>query len=248
MRVKPRRGVWELTTPRLGDLLAMLQAAGETPCTELRLQEAGFDEPAVSMLVGMPAHHAATLVGAVLAERTVRPRPQLELVWSGPEPAEAQARDTGQVLRELFAAAERRVIVAGFAFWSASGIFEALHRRALARQLAIDFFIHVDPTGASPQMTPAAFFRHSWPWADVPIAVYYDTRIDGDGEQGSMHAKCVVIDEAAAFITSANFTAAAQQRNVEVGVLVRDVDFATRVAAQWRTLAAHGIFRPLASR
>jgi phosphatidylserine/phosphatidylglycerophosphate/cardiolipin synthase-like enzyme len=62
-----------------------------------------------------------------------------------------------------------------------------------------------------------------------------------------MHAKCVVVDEAAAFITSANFTAAAQQRNVEVGVLVRDVDFATRVAAQWRTLAARGMFRPLAS-
>ncbi len=244
--MKPRRGVWELTTPRLEDLRAALRAAGDTPCTETRLQEAGFDGPSVSMLIGMPARHAAALVDAVLAERTARPRPQLELVWSGPEPAAAQARDTGQVLRELFAAAERRVIIAGFAFWGASTIFEALHRRALARPLAIEFFIHLDPTGADPHMTSAAFFRHTWPWTDVRVDVYYDTRIDGDGEQGSMHAKCVVVDEAAAFITSANFTAAAQQRNVEVGVLIRDADFATRVAAQWRTLASRGLFRPLA--
>jgi phosphatidylserine/phosphatidylglycerophosphate/cardiolipin synthase-like enzyme len=38
----------------------------------------------------------------------------------------------------------------------------------------------------------------------------------GDDEQGSMHAKCVVVDEAATFITSANFTSAAQTTNVEV--------------------------------
>jgi phosphatidylserine/phosphatidylglycerophosphate/cardiolipin synthase-like enzyme len=45
-----------------------------------------------------------------------------------------------------------------------------------------------------------------------------------------------------------NFTAAAQERNVEVGVLIRDVDFATRVAAQWRRLATQGLLRVLTSR
>lgn len=242
--MKPR-GVWELSTPRLCDLRVALGRARQAPCTETQLQGAGFDGPAVAMLIGMPAHHADALVAAVLAERTANPRPQLDLVWSGPEAAQAQSRDTGQVLRELFESAERHVIIAGFAFWGASTIFETLHRRALARQLGIEFFIHLDPTGRDPQMTPASFFHYTWPWTDVALDVYYDARADGGEEQGAMHAKCVVVDEAAAFITSANFTSAAQTRNVEVGVLVRDSAFAERVASQWRSLAAHGLFRRL---
>ncbi len=237
------RGVWELSTLRLEDLRAALQRARDAPCTETQLQGAGFDGPSVAMLIGMPALHAGSLVAAVLAERTAHPRPQLDLVWSGPEAAQAQSRDTSQVLRELFETAERHVIIAGFAFWGASTIFEALHRRALASHLQIEFFIHRDPTGKNLQMTPANFFHYTWPWTDVVPDVYYDARADGDDEQGSMHAKCVVIDEVATFITSANFTSAAQTRNVEVGVLIRDTQFAERVASQWRSLAANDLFR-----
>ena len=73
-------------------------------------------------------------------------------------------------------------------------------------------------------------------------ANYYDARADGDEEQVAMHAKCVVVDDSATFITSANFTSAAQTNNVEVGVLVGDTEFAQRVGAQWRSLAARGLF------
>lgn len=123
--------MWELSTPRLEDLRVTLQRAREAPCTETQLQGAGFDGPAVAMLIGMPAQHAGTLVAAVLAERTAHPRPQFDLVWSGPEAAQAQSRDTSQVLRELFASAERHVIIAGFAFWGASTIFETARVAAL---------------------------------------------------------------------------------------------------------------------
>lgn len=245
MTVKPR-GVWELSTARLEDLRRALERAGDTPVTETNLQYAGFAGPAVSMLVGMPARHAATLVAAVIAERELDPRPRLEFVWSGPEPARAHARDTSQVVRELFESAERRVIIAGFAFWDAKSIFETLHRRASTVPLAIQFFIHIDASGASYQMSAAAFYKHTWPWADVPVEVYYDARVDGDGEHGAMHAKCVVIDDAATFITSANFTAAAQQRNVELGVLIRDAEFSARVSGQWASLVNRGLFQRLA--
>jgi phosphatidylserine/phosphatidylglycerophosphate/cardiolipin synthase-like enzyme len=62
-----------------------------------------------------------------------------------------------------------------------------------------------------------------------------------------MHAKCVVVDESIAFVTSANFTTAAQHKNVELGVLVRDAVFARRVASQWRNLVARGLFNPYAT-
>jgi hypothetical protein len=242
------RGVWELSTPRLEHLLAVLHRHGDAACSEGQLQFAGFagmEASAVAMLVGMPARSAHALVSAVLAERRTNPRPQLDLVWSGPEPDKAQSRETSQVLRELFETVEERVIIAGFAFWEANAIFETLYLRAKSRPLEIEFFIHLDPTGRNQQMTPANFFRYTWPWIDLLPHVYYDARADGDEDQGSMHAKCVIVDESTTFITSANFTSAAQTRNVEIGALIRDGSFATRVSAQWRLLVARGLFVPL---
>jgi phosphatidylserine/phosphatidylglycerophosphate/cardiolipin synthase-like enzyme len=186
------------------------------------------------------------LIRAVLAERHGNPRPELEFVWSGPEPAQAHARDTSQVVRELFESAERRVIIAGFAFWDAKSIFETLHRRALAKTLAIEFFINIDASGSNTQMSAAAFYKYTWPWTDIALDVYYDAREDGEGERGSMHAKCVVIDDCATFITSANFTAAAHERNVELGVVIRDAGFSAQVAGQWRSLVHRGLFRRVA--
>ena len=49
----------------------------------------------------------------------------------------------------------------------------------------------------------------------------------------SWHAKCVVVDDDVAFVTSANFTEWAQQRNVEAGVLVRNSHFARQLRAQF---------------
>ncbi len=242
------RGLWELSTERLGDLhaaLGRIAGGGDAICTEIRLQHAGFDGPAVSALRDLPARHAAAMVEAVLGERLHRARPGLELVWTGPEPAHTTTRDTSQVVAELFAAAEHRVLIAGFAFWNARDIFEPLHQRALAqRALAIDFFIHVDPSGRSPQMTLDAFWKYSWPWPDVRPTVYCDTRADDPAaDRTSMHAKCVVVDETATLITSANFTSAAQTTNIELGVLVRDAAFAHHTTAQWRGLVAAGMFR-----
>jgi phosphatidylserine/phosphatidylglycerophosphate/cardiolipin synthase-like enzyme len=37
-----------------------------------------------------------------------------------------------------------------------------------------------------------------------------------------MHAKVIVVDDVAALVTSANFTAAAQRRNIEAGIVLRD--------------------------
>ena len=47
------------------------------------------------------------------------------------------------------------------------------------------------------------------------------------------HAKCVIADDDYAFITSANFTEWAQQRNVEGGVLIRDRHFAGQLRQQF---------------
>jgi phosphatidylserine/phosphatidylglycerophosphate/cardiolipin synthase-like enzyme len=60
-----------------------------------------------------------------------------------------------------------------------------------------------------------------------------------------MHAKCVVVDKSVALVTSANFTAAAQQRNFELGLLVRDAELAVAVWEHFDALVRAGVLRPL---
>ncbi|MEZ4431632.1 MAG: phospholipase D-like domain-containing protein [bacterium] len=55
-----------------------------------------------------------------------------------------------------------------------------------------------------------------------------------------MHAKAVIVDRRKAFVTSANFTEAAQARNIEAGVVVDDTAFAERMARQLDALVEQG--------
>lgn len=241
------RGVWELSTPRLAQLVAVLTRRGSEILTAVGLQQEGFDLATCGALAGLPATAARLVVESVLAERTAHPRPALELVWTGREGGPTLSRDTSQVLPQLFARAQRRVIVAGFAFWEASNIFAPLHDRARNADVEVEFFIHVDGTGHDARMSPANFFTYSWPWRDVTPRLYYDARADTADTSSTMHAKCVVVDDLEVLITSANFTGRAQVDNVELGVLIRDPAFAARVSGQWHALVTRGLFRRYAA-
>ena len=53
-----------------------------------------------------------------------------------------------------------------------------------------------------------------------------------------LHAKVIVRDDVQTLITSANLTEAAQERNVEAGVLIGDAAFARGVVGQFDRLVA----------
>jgi phosphatidylserine/phosphatidylglycerophosphate/cardiolipin synthase-like enzyme len=72
------------------------------------------------------------------------------------------------------------------------------------------------------------FKLYNWP-ADCRLPeLYYDGRSLATTADNpiALHAKCVVIDGREVFISSANFSEAAQQRNIEVGVLVKSAALA----------------------
>ena len=68
---------------------------------------------------------------------------------------------------------------------------------------------------------------------------------DLDGPAGVLHAKAVVADDEAVFVTSANLTEAALDRNIEVGLLVRDRALAASVSSHFRGLIDQGLLHPL---
>ena len=77
-----------------------------------------------------------------------------------------------------------------------------------------------------------------WP-EQVPVPeIYYDPRSLSLArvDRAVLHAKCIVVDGQETFISSANFTEAAQQRNIEIGVLLRSIVVAERLIRFFDTL------------
>ena len=55
----------------------------------------------------------------------------------------------------------------------------------------------------------------------IPGAYIYRWKSQGSGPQGAVHAKCAVADGESAFVTSANLSDAAMERNIELGIRVK---------------------------
>jgi phosphatidylserine/phosphatidylglycerophosphate/cardiolipin synthase-like enzyme len=206
---------------------------------------------------GLLPLHLALMLRALAAERAEAQAiaDRTELVWSGEE-LPAQTRSTAVVVQQLFEEASETVLVASYAFDHGSGndnLFTGLAARMDADAgLSARFFVNVERRfgdGRTNDELVAAFattFRQRiWPGRRLP-EVFFDPRALVLGsERACLHAKCVVIDESVAFVTSANFTESAHQRNFEAGVLVRDRRIAGALARQFEGLAAVGLLRRL---
>jgi phosphatidylserine/phosphatidylglycerophosphate/cardiolipin synthase-like enzyme len=178
-------------------------------------------------------------------------RASATLVWSGPEEGSPLSRDTGVVVRELFQRARSTVLVAGFAVHQGRSIFKVLADRLDASpDLEVKMFLNVErPRGEerSPTELVVAFaerFRNDmWPGKRLPH-VFHDPRAAAvlvpGGKRASLHAKCIVVDDETAFVTSANFTEAAQARNIEVGILVEEPAVAASLRIQFERLVVSG--------
>jgi phosphatidylserine/phosphatidylglycerophosphate/cardiolipin synthase-like enzyme len=192
------------------------------------------------------------MLRAVAAERRIANSEsdrRIELVWTGPERDGAGTRDTAVVVRELLSHAEKDVLVSGYAVFGGKSIFAPLAERCQARPgLRARLFLNVsrDKHDHRSEAAIAAAFRGDflkYDWPDVPLpSLFYDPRaLNPDPERRAvLHAKCVVVDDLRAFVTSANLTEAAHSRNIEAGVLVEDRLFARSLRLQFDDLVARG--------
>jgi len=77
-------------------------------------------------------------------------------------------------------------------------------------------------------------------------SIFCDPRsLDLEAARGVLHAKAVVADDEAVFVTSANLTEAALERNIELGLLVRDRTLAASISTHFRGLIDRSLLRPL---
>lgn len=170
----------------------------------------------------------------------------LYLTLSGPDVPGVPIVDTGTVARSLFQEAEKEVTICSYVIYPISGFFRPLVEK-MASDKAFRVRIIVDlgherktPTEPMPVVAnrfKRRFLESCWLSPDAP-EILHDPRpfSEIEGERGTMHAKIVIVDRRAVLITSANFTEAAQGRNIEAGFLCREPHHVERIADYFEAL------------
>ncbi len=244
----------ELSTPQLSALASAAErGALESPIEialgaycPAALRKALSAELECAAREGLRGKALALLLSTLAQDRRRREAetPRADLVWTGPDLPGDHSRDTRIVVHELFRKARRSVLVSTFALYDGKALFEPLHETwerhpELSVWLFVD--VHRGDNGLTPEQMLARFrqdFRtFHWPWEQVP-EVYYDPRslAPNPADRACLHAKCVVVDEREVFLTSANLTEAAQQRNIEAGVLITSDALAQKLLDQFAML------------
>jgi phosphatidylserine/phosphatidylglycerophosphate/cardiolipin synthase-like enzyme len=196
-----------------------------------------------------PAPDTAALALALAAarEREEAARQQrVSIVWTGPATDAVPVRRTDQVLLELIARADRKLIVVSFAVYKVPEVADALIEAA---QRGCDVSVVLESEAESGgkvtyEMAAAlgsdvAAYAELYTWP-------YDLRPEsGAGKRASLHAKCAVADGERLLVSSANLTEYAFTMNMELGLLVEGGDIPSRVNKHFDGLIAHGVLRPI---
>ena len=139
-----------------------------------------------------------------------------ELVWTGPTTPFVSARRTEQALLQVINSAEQSLFITSFVAYDVSTIVKALNT---ANELGVSITmllessqdhggsINIDVIGKMRGLVPGA---QLYAWRDKT----------GDFSDGRVHAKVAVADKNSCFITSANLTGYAMEKNMEAGVLI----------------------------
>ncbi len=230
------------------DLVAQLveSAAGPNPALEAGflavVPNARFHERATSLTRAWRAVPEVRGETVALALRTTataveaeRANEQVEVVWTGPPVSGIAVRYTLGVLIELISSAVERLLLVSFAAYKAKAVTDALRRasdRGVDVRLVLDGGTHADAAFTTLGDAVTVF---TWPPTLLPSA---------DPGHASLHAKSAIADRSAAFVTSANLTGFALDRNMELGLLVKGGPVPKRLAQHFDGLIAAGELTP----
>ena len=166
---------------------------------------------------GVTGHElAGMLQGAAEARRRTERELSVDLVWTGPTTPFVPTRRTEQVLIDLISTAEHDLFLVSFVAYDVPGVARAMNDAA-TRGVRVRTLLEASTAhGGTLSVDPAATMRSSVPGAEI----YTWKERSEPFVDGKVHAKVAVVDEARAFITSANLTGHALEKNMEAGVLI----------------------------
>lgn len=159
---------------------------------------------------------AAILLSSAYTRSKVEKETSVELVWTGPTTSFVPLRRTEQVLLDLIERAKEELFLVSFVAYDVPAVADRMNA-AIERNVAINVLLEAS-TGhggtLSIDQIPAMKRR-------IPSANFY---VWGQRSEqfldGRVHAKVAVADGSIAFLTSANLTGHALEKNMEAGVVI----------------------------
>lgn len=177
-----------------------------------------------------------------------RDQQQIELLWSGPSPAnQIPARRIDQALYDLIANAKNEILLVTFAavkIQRLSGELQKAEQRGVHTRLILEFEessegqLSYDALKAFPAALINAVEVYHWP--------VEKRERNHAGRPGKLHAKIAIIDDTA-LVSSANLTDDAFNRNLELGVMVKNPEFLSSVRGHLDSMIAEGTLIQLKS-
>lgn len=189
---------------------------------------------------------AVALVTAAKCEHDHRHEETVEIVWTGPEPADTRFRQTEQAILEVVNSASKRLTLVSYAVYRIPRIRDALVAAA-GRGVAIRLIVET-PNRVEGQGEYDCLLALGGNVASV-CSVYYwpqeNRAKDDSGKIGILHVKCAVADGQQIFLSSANFTEYAFTINMELGLLVTGGKLPGQVEQHFERLVETRILVPV---
>lgn len=190
---------------------------------------------------GLATWQQAAAVIATVDAWAESAQPAVDVVWTGPDNGLFPVRRFDQVLYDLISQASRRVLIVTFAAHRVGHLCRHL-TAALNRGVSLTLVLEAEEDSAG-QLTHDAIRA----FADLPPGgpgVYRWPLEKRDrnaaGRPGKLHAKCAVGDDLA-IVCSGNLTDDAFNRNMELGLMVRNAATADSICNHFQALIHEGI-------
>ena len=189
---------------------------------------------------------AVALVTAAKCEHDHRHEETVEIVWTGPEPAETRFRQTEQAILEVVNLATKKLTVVSYAVYRIPRIREALlaaANRGVGIRLIVETPNRIEGQGeyncllALGDNAATACSVFYWPQENRAR--------DDNGKIGILHVKCAVADGHRMFLSSANFTEYAFTINMELGLLVTGGKLPGQAERHFERLVENGSLIPV---
>jgi phosphatidylserine/phosphatidylglycerophosphate/cardiolipin synthase-like enzyme len=190
----------------------------------------------VGAAVSMALRVASEVAAAARAEESI------EIVWTGPSTLEVPVRLTLQVIVQLARLSVHTLWLTSFSAYPVPLLLEVL-RETAERGVDVRMVLETKEDSQGALSYDAA---HAFKSIADRVALYVwplDRRPHGEGQRASMHAKSVVADDVAAFVTSANLTGMALVENMELGLLVRGGPTPRKLARHYQSLVEQGVLQ-----
>lgn len=160
---------------------------------------------------------AGMLLGASHTYQNVKSESNTELVWTGPSSKLVATRKTEQVLLEVINAANKKIFITSFVAYDVGSIMAAL-TTASKKGVEISMLLESSKKhGGEISIDAIGFMKEALPTAKI----YFWDKKEEPFTDGKVHAKVAVSDENICFISSANLTGHAMEKNMEAGILIR---------------------------